>query len=55
MGKQSNMKKFTYIDLCNRKLMLNMLRAEDKLYMSERGQKHITYHGGGYIHWKEIK
>lgn len=47
MGKQSDgLKPFTIDDLYNRKLMLEMLRKEDELFMSKLGQEHLTQHGG---------
>lgn len=49
MGRQKEgLKPFTRDDLHNRALILEMLQAEDNLFMSELGQEHLTHHGGLY-------
>lgn len=45
---KDNLVPFREEQLKNRKLVLGMLRAEDKLYMSDLGQEHINSHGGIY-------
>lgn len=37
---------FRQSDLDNRKLVIKMLRAEDRLFFSDEGQKHLLEHGG---------
>lgn len=48
MGIQSEVMPFTQANLQDKSLILDMLKAEDKLFFSSHGQEHLQSHGSIY-------